>query len=113
VSHFGVHFLIFFNVFYLSEKNKNPGKHLFSGVFAPVREKIRTPDTLVRSHELFAVFPRLSREGNTSGDTPNKKSAAPLPVSFQQQGRYERRIRGTPRGRTTVEPCRVNHHLNP
>lgn len=28
---------------------------------------------LNRSHRLFAVFPRLSREGITSGDTPNKK----------------------------------------
>ena len=73
VSHFDVYFLIFFNIFYLSRKNKNLGKYLFSEVSAPVREKIRTPDTLVRSHELFAVFSRLSREGNTSGDTPNKK----------------------------------------
>ncbi len=83
VSHFGVYFLIFFNVFYIFEKNKNLGKYLFSEVSAPVREKIRTPDTLVRSHGLFAVFPRLSREGITLGNTPNKKGAAPLPVSVQ------------------------------
>ena len=72
MSHFDVYFLIFFKVFYIFEKNKNLGKYLFSEVFAPVREKIRTPDTLVRSHELFAVFSRLSGEGSTAGDTPNK-----------------------------------------
>ena len=78
VSHFGVYFLIFFNVFSLfSEaraKKEEPLKRfqiaLFGGSSFNETRGNRTHDNLIKSHELFAVFSRLSREGNTAGNTP-------------------------------------------